>query len=149
MLTLWDWFEGSDSVELSLCSTKAPDWGPLLLALDNSLSLTEGFLEAAEDKLLTDLEMAFSVDTSAGLLCLGPGLAVAGCLEGTEVVLAGLLVDLAAAPVAGAGLGIFLFAASLADLSAAKPLHPSFSSSFLGDAGFFKDNPGLVAWFSA
>ena len=58
--------------------------------------------------------------------------------------LAGLAVDRAAATGAGAGFVIFLLEASMAVLSAAaaEVLAPSFSS-FLGDAGFLREDPGL------
>lgn len=66
-------------------------------------------------------------------------------MEGAELELdfVGLEVDLAV--VAGVGFGVFLAALS------AEALGPSLSSSFLGDACFLalREDPGLETWFSA
>lgn len=94
---------------------------------------------------LVDLGEAFSGAGSAGPLCFGPGLVVATVdgLEGTEEAgFAGLtaLGLVTVAPVNGLGFeAAFLLVPSLAALS----------SSFLGEAVFLRDEPGLETWFSA
>lgn len=116
--------------------------------------LVPDFLEATAGEVLevpSDFGDAFSVNTSGVLLGFGPVLTAAtdGCLEGTEDVFAGLVLGLAEDPVAGIGLVIFFFEASLAVLSAAEGFSPSLPSSFLGEAGFFAEDPCLGTWLSA
>lgn len=110
--------------------------------------LVPDFLEATAGEVLevpSDFDDAFSVDNSVVLFGFGPVLTAAtdGCLEGTEDGFAGLVLGLVEDPDAGIGFVIFFFGASLAVLSAAENFSPSLPSSFLGEAGFFTEDPCL------
>lgn len=118
-----------------------------------SFPLVPDFLEAiaAEFFILPpDFGEAFSVDISVVFFDFGPGLAATSedCLEGAEEAFAGLALDLVEAPAAEVGFVIFFLGASLAAFSAAEVFNPSLLSSFLGEAGFFMEDPGLETWFS-
>lgn len=87
-------------------------------------------------------------EAADSVLGFGPGLAVGagGCLELTEEGLAGLALGLVEDTVAAIGFVVFFFGASLAVLSD-DGLDPSLLS-FLGEAGFFDNDPFLGTWFS-
>lgn len=64
-------------------------------------------------------------------------------MEGDGEAFAGLALDLAEAPAAEMGFVVFFLGASLAAFSAPEDFRVSLLSSFLGEAGFFMDDPGL------
>lgn len=113
-----------------------------------SFPLVPDFLEAAAAEVLEvppDFGEAFSIDNSVVHFGFGPDLAATteDCLEVAEEAFAGLALDLVEAPVAETGFVVFFLGASLAALSGAGDFNPSLLSSFLGEAGFFMEDPCL------
>lgn len=144
---------------ICFCSTVSPEFsvGPVLssdfLPVTASFPLVSDFLEAAVAEVLEVPPVfgeAFSEDNSVLLFGFGPDLAAAteDCLEGAEEAFTGLGLDLAVAPFPEAGFVSFFLGASLAALSAPEVFTPSLLSSFLGEAGFFTEDPCLATWWS-
>lgn len=126
-----------------------------LLPFAASFPLVPGFFEAAAAEaaagvlaVAPDFGEAFSVDNSVLLFGFGPDLAATAedCLEGAGEGFVDLALGLAEAPAAEVGFVIFFLGASVAVLSAAEGFELSLLSSFLGEAGFFREEPCLAMW---
>lgn len=113
-----------------------------------SFPLVPDFLVATAAEVLEappDFGDAFSVDDSVVLFCFGPDLGTTAddCLGGTEEAFADLALVLVDGPVAETGLVVFFLGVSLPVLCAVEDFNPSLLSSFLGEAGFFMEDPCL------